>query len=310
MRFAYRPFDTRWLYWESESGLLDRPRPDYQPHVFAGNMWMVFQKKARPDLSPPYFTRILGDLNQMNSGVYCVPCWLRESLAVGTEMALLPNLSDFARTYLERLGLSVEDLFHHVLAVLHAPAYNSMNADVLRAEGPRIPLPYWSELSARTSKGNTNLAVEAQEAAEVLATSVVRGRELAALLEPDTPVPGVTTGQLQPEIAAIAVPATTHGHNMFGDDFGLTAGWGHFGSGQAVMPGQGSRGGAALHEVGTRRIGRRSGHPGGEHLRHLSERSGVLAECAGERVDLPAGRVPGAEEVVVVSGAEGVGAGA
>ena len=239
MRFAYRPFDTRWLYWESESGLLDRPRPDYQPHVFAGNMWMVFQKKARPDLSPPYFTRILGDLNQMNSGVYCVPCWLRESLAVGTEMALLPNLSDFARTYLERLGLSVEDLFHHVLAVLHAPAYNSMNADVLRAEGPRIPLPYWSELSARTSKGNTNLAVEAQEAAEVLATSVVRGRELAALLEPDTPVPGVTTGQLQPEIAAIAVPATTHGHNMFGDDFGLTAGWGHFGSGQAVMPGQG-----------------------------------------------------------------------
>ena len=26
---------------------------------------------------------------------------------------------------------------------------------------------------------------------------------------------------------------------MFGDDFGLTAGWGHFGSGQAVMPGQG-----------------------------------------------------------------------
>ena len=26
---------------------------------------------------------------------------------------------------------------------------------------------------------------------------------------------------------------------MFGGDVGLTAGWGHFGSGQAVMPGQG-----------------------------------------------------------------------
>ena len=37
----------------------------------------------------------------------------------------------------------------------------------------------------------------------------------------------------------IAAPATTHGRNMFGDDFGLTAGWGHFGSGRAVMPGQG-----------------------------------------------------------------------
>ena len=62
---------------------------------------------------------------------------------------------------------------------------------------------------------------------------------MAALLDPETPVPGVTTGQLRPEIAAIAVPTTTHGRNMFGDDFGLTAGWGHFGSGQAVMPGQG-----------------------------------------------------------------------
>ena len=29
------------------------------------------------------------------------------------------------------------------------------------------------------------------------------------------------------------------GGNLRGDDFALTAGWGHFGSGQAVMPGQG-----------------------------------------------------------------------
>ena len=52
-------------------------------------------------------------------------------------------------------------------------------------------------------------------------------------------MPGVTAGELRPEVAAIAVPATTHGRNMLGDDFSLTAGWGHFGSGQAVMPGQG-----------------------------------------------------------------------
>ena len=63
--------------------------------------------------------------------------------------------------------------------------------------------------------------------------------QLAALLDPDTPVPGVTAGPLRPEIAAIAVPATTHGRHMAGDDFALTAGWGHFGAGQAVMPGQG-----------------------------------------------------------------------
>ena len=66
-----------------------------------------------------------------------------------------------------------------------------------------------------------------------------QGRELARLLDPDAPAPGVTLGTLRPEIAAIAVPTTVDDRNMAGDDFALTAGWGHFGQGDAVMPGQG-----------------------------------------------------------------------
>ena len=221
VRFAYRPFDNRWLYWETDGGLLDRPRPDYWPHVFEGNLWLVLQNKARPDLSPPLAISHIGDLNQMNSGVYCVPVWLSSS-----GLQRRPNLSGAAQSYLERLGASVENLFHHVLTVLHDPTYNQVNADVLRAEGPRIPLPCWSD-------------GEAEGAAEELARSASRGRELARLLDPDTPVPGVTQGVSRPEIAAIAVPATSDGHNMTGDDFAVTAGWGHFGTGDAVMPGQG-----------------------------------------------------------------------
>ena len=49
----------------------------------------------------------------------------------------------------------------------------------------------------------------------------------------------MTAGTLRPELAAIAVPSTTDGRNMSGDDFALTAGWGHHGTGDAVMPGQG-----------------------------------------------------------------------
>ena len=71
------------------------------------------------------------------------------------------------------------------------------------------------------------------------AESAACGRQLAALLDSDTPVPGVTSGQLGPELAAVAVPSTIDGGNMDGDDFELSAGWGYFGSGQAVMPGQG-----------------------------------------------------------------------
>ena len=131
-----------------------------------------------------------------------------------------------AEAAIARLGLGVEDLFHHALAVLHDPAYREANAGALRMEWPRIPLPSWPD-------GDT------PEAADDLRTSAARGRELATLLDPETPAPGVTSGTLRPELATIAVPSTAGGHNIADDDFALTAGWGHFGTGDAVMPGTG-----------------------------------------------------------------------
>ena len=38
VRYCYRPFDHRWLYWEPETDLLDLKRPEYFPHVFDGNI--------------------------------------------------------------------------------------------------------------------------------------------------------------------------------------------------------------------------------------------------------------------------------
>ena len=136
------------------------------------------------------------------------------------------NLSGAAQRYLERIGAGVEDLFHHVLAVLHDPAYREANAGALRMEWPRIPVPGWPD-------------GDEAGAADKLAESAARGRQLAALLDSDTPVAGVTSGALRPDIGVVAVPSTTHGGNMAGADFEVTEGWGHFGSGQAVMPGQG-----------------------------------------------------------------------
>ena len=228
IRYAYRPFDNRWLYWEADTKLLDEKRADYRPHVFDGNLWLVLQNKARPDLSSPLVISHFGDLNQMNSGVYCVPVLRKDDgIEIGwTGTQRRSNLSTAAQSYLERLGADLKDLFHHVIAVLHDPSYREANADALRAEGPRIPLPGWPN-------------GEAVDAAVVLAESAARGRELAALLDPDMPVPGVTVGALRPAIAAIAVPTTTDGRNMIGEDFAVTAGWGHYGSGDVVMPGQG-----------------------------------------------------------------------
>jgi hypothetical protein len=44
-RFCYRPFDLRWLYWESETKLLDEKRSEYVPHVVPGNLWIEARQK-------------------------------------------------------------------------------------------------------------------------------------------------------------------------------------------------------------------------------------------------------------------------
>ena len=213
--------------------MLARPSPDYRPHVFDGNLALVSQQKPRREWSPPQVISAMGCYDLMDRNVSCFPLWLRDEQAEGQQAMLdgggaqrRPNLSASAQRYLDRLGLGVEDLFHHALAVLHDPAYREANAGALRMEWPRIPLPGWPE-------------GDAPGAAEELLASALRGRELAALLDPETPVAGVTIGELRTELAAIAVPSTADGRNMAGDDFALTAGWGHFGTGDAVMPGQG-----------------------------------------------------------------------
>ena len=230
VRCTFRPFDDRWLYWEEDSGLLARPSPAYKPHVFKGNLWLSAVPRLRRDATETQTTVTTHlaslHLNEWSAGMF--PAWLRDEglgLDSGGEQRR-PNLSPAAQRYLDRLGLGVEDLFHHVLAVLHDPAYREANAGALRMEWPRIPLPGWPD-------------GDADGAAEELAASAERGGELARLLDSETPVQGVTTGVLRPEMAAIGVPTTTNGHNMDGDDFSVTTGWGHFGSGDAVMPGQG-----------------------------------------------------------------------
>ena len=227
-RYAYRPFDTRWLYWEPDGPLLDRPRPEYKPHVFEGNLWLVSQQKPRRDWGSLQVISHIGCLDLMDRGATCVPAWLRDDgLDIdGTDSQRRPNLSVSAQHYLNSMSAVVEDLFHHVIATLHDPDYRIANAGALRMEWPRIPLPGWPD-------GN------AASASAALAASAARGRQLAALLDSDTPVAGVTTGALRPELAAIAVPTTTDGGNMAGHDFAVSAGWGHFGTGEAVMPGQG-----------------------------------------------------------------------
>ena len=290
VRHAYRPLDNRWLYWEADGGLLDRPRRDYRPHAIEGNSWLSAAQHVRKSADEPQasFTRHIGASHMIERGAHWFPAWLRGENG-GEARA---NLSGSAHCYLERLGATAEDLFHHVLSTLHDPAYREANAGALRMEWPRIPLPGWPDGGA---KG----------AADALAQSAARGRELARLLDPEAPVPGVTQAPLRPDLAAIAVPATVDGRNMAGGDFALAAGWGRLGAGGAVMPGQGR----VVERAPTRK--ERAANPalGDTTLDvHLNDRA-LLAQRPRRRMELQTRRLPSAQKVAVLprtrySGAE------
>ena len=134
-----------------------------------------------------------------------------------------PNLSEEAKSYLRTLDAEkeFEPLFFHTVAVLHAPAYRAENAGALRQDWPRIPLPASREL---------------------LEESAALGRQIAALLNTETSVSGVTSGSIRPALRNLAVirRADSAGSlDLEAGDLELRAGWGHRGKGNVVMPGKG-----------------------------------------------------------------------
>jgi hypothetical protein len=140
------------------------------------------------------------------------------------EVTTQANLSDEAKAYLQTINAEKEAelLFFHTVAVLHAPNYRDENAGALRQDWPRVPLP----------------AVR-----DALEASAALGRCVAALLDTESPVSGVTSGSIRTELRAIANIRRADGPAPLdpqAGDLDLRAGWGHRGKGGVVMPGRGN----------------------------------------------------------------------
>jgi hypothetical protein len=223
VRYCYRPFDVRWLYWEPQTKLLDEKRAEYYLQVFPGNIWLsAGQRNRKEDFYQPQFTTVLADHHIVESNVGMFPLWLKADpdpaslFDRNTSDTPKLNLSDAAKEYLAslRLANTPEELFYHILAVLHAPLYRTENAGALRQDWPRVPL-----------------------SREGLRASAELGRQVAALLDTENPVLTVSAGKVRSELRTIAVPSTTLTPGEF--DFRITVGWGHAGQGGATMPGKG-----------------------------------------------------------------------
>ncbi|MHB8843945.1 MAG: type ISP restriction/modification enzyme [Nitrospirota bacterium] len=221
VRYCYRPFDVRWLYWEPETKLLDEKRTEYFPHVGEGNVWLeARQKQTMVTFDRGHFVRMLSD-NFGNGLSNFFPLYLVEDGSSLLDKAgHKPNLSERAASFISSAGANAEDFFFHVLAVLQAPVYRAENSGALRQDWPRIPIP---------------------KTKDSLIASAALGRQVAALLDTEAPVPGVTTGKIQDNLKDIAVFQRVDGKpaNPATADLDLTAGWGHGGKGGVTMPGKG-----------------------------------------------------------------------
>ena len=246
-RYALRPFDVRWCYYSAERPLWNEPRPKLWAQCWEGNTFLMARPAgvASPEGVPFFYTPLLGDNDFLRGHAYYFPFRLRAASSSNSKMkddgngefgsileeaapAYEPtgaetsaNLSPAARAYLAKLGIKNPDadadtaalIWLHALAIGYAPAYLIENADGIRQDWPRVPLP-------------------ASKAA--LLASAELGGQVAALLDKETPVPGVTAGKLRPELQTVAEL-----HSTGSPEFRVTAGWGHAGKEGVTMPGKG-----------------------------------------------------------------------
>ncbi|MGH8543200.1 MAG: type ISP restriction/modification enzyme [Gammaproteobacteria bacterium] len=108
----------------------------------------------------------------------------------------------------------------HALAIGYSRAYLTENADGVRRDWPRIPLP---------------------ADREALQASAALGAQVAALLDTEADAVGVTSGKISPLLRTIGLITKTGGGQLdtSGSDLAVTAGWGHAGKEAAIMPARG-----------------------------------------------------------------------
>lgn len=245
VKYVIRPFDVLWAYYSLTPGIWNRSRPLYHEQCWMGNKFLMTRPAgvANPEGTPFFYTTLLGDNDFQRGHAYYFPFMLKKknnnNNSNGTislpgfeqntvKEKIKTNLSAKSIEYLNSIsvGASVKDaetaglIWMHALAIGYSPAYLEENADGIRQDWPRIPLP---------------------DSKEALLESAELGKQVAALLDTESGVSGVTEGKPRVEMRAMGLVKSADDKPLNPDagDLDLTAGWGHGGKDGVCMPGKG-----------------------------------------------------------------------
>lgn len=239
VRYVVRPFDVRWCYYTGVRPLWNEPRPSLWAQCFKGNRFLVtrFSAAKDPEGPPFYFTVNLSDDHLLAPDAVAIPSKLRAAKGAGhadgqdlfattTSSKSRPTASNLGRAplaYFRSLGADDTDsdtMWNHVLAVGFSPAYLTENADGIRQDWPRIPMP----CSKDQLLGSGRL-----------------GGKVAALLDTETDLKEITSGAIRAELIGVGIISRAGGGALRPSkgELDLTSGWGHRGKEGVVMPGKG-----------------------------------------------------------------------
>ncbi len=247
LRYCYRPFDLRWVYWEPETKLLDEKREEYVGAVTFSSPAIVSAQSNRRMYDGPYVTRELASLHVNERGCNTFPLEVLDNLGgLLSDGRFRCRTSAAAWEYLKKIAAPAEDLFFHALAIMHTPTYRADNAGALLGDWPRIPLP---------------------RDAAALGRSAALGRRLAELLDPESTLELAGAWSFLGKLV-LPVPLNLSEHLK------ITAGWGYRGQGETVMPGRGlapRRGWTDTERERLHKLGAEFGLPLAEVLALLGE---------------------------------------
>lgn len=205
--FLYRPFDLRWLYWEPDHKLLNEPRRELLPYWLAvpnQRCLVLPQTPRRPGAFRPVASRAVASFACAEPDARLFPLLGPGDILHGAD-GQLGNGSEHRATarllvapeWVEAAATldptdnpaAAEAVFMALLALMNSPAWladQPVDAD----DFPPVPLPGDGDAMRRAAQ---------------------LGREIAALDDPSTEVPGVTTGSIDGRWAAIGVPDSVAG---------------------------------------------------------------------------------------------------
>jgi hypothetical protein len=243
-RYPYKPYDIRIAYLDNAiQPLFSRPSPDLlEIDSLPDNSYFITRVTAdkRDEGVPFLHSSLICDYDCISGHARHFPFLLpvkqkskdSNQLALFTEekvgeVPIRANISSKAREYLlstlsDELSPQSQSgyIWFHSLAIGYSVKYLDENADGIKTDWPRIPLPASSDR---------------------LEISADLGKRVSELLDTEQNIEGVTQGVIRSELSVIgSVTRVDDGALDPNKDFAVNASWGYLQRGHITMPGGGT----------------------------------------------------------------------